>query len=427
MPASLRENYRKEQKKFTDLKAPSDVMSYSELALGKPVENTGTVILDEAHRTKSVDSLQTQKAMAAARRAKQLLLLTGSPIQNHPSELAPLMSMLNNDREPISPTEFTRRYVTTKKTYPSWWRHMLGWSSGTEHSINHQRELEALLRGHVDWYSPDKPTVPTQQEDIVTEMTVPQAQLYAGFWGKLPMLTKWKLARDIAPLTPAEMVKMQSFLVGPRQVGLSTLPYQRVKNPMKAFRESGKLTVAHANLVRQLKADPRTKAAIFSSFVHSALAPYSAALTASDIPHAIFHGGLSDSERRRIVDDYGSGKLRAILLGPSGSEGLSLAGTQLVQILDPGWNSTRGKQQMGRALRWDSHEGLPEELRNVRVERYIARLPLGFKDRLLRRVGFNRERQSYAADDYLRSIERRKDKLNQPFNDLLRRIGSERD
>lgn len=422
VPASLRENYKHELNKFTTPSLPRSLMSYTELAQGKPTPNDGTVIFDEAQRLRNVGSKQTQQAMELAQRSKNLFLLSGTPIVNEPADLAPLLSMLS--KKQITPQEFTKRYVGEKKVYPTFLHHLFGASSGSEPEINHRAELKALLKGHVDYYSPDKPVVPVNREDHHVDMSTEQTRLYKAMWGQLPWYLRWKLKHDY-PLSREELMRTRSFLTGPRQVGLSTMPYLRSKDPHTAFQQSPKLQLAHAKMMEHLN-DPRTRGLIFSNFIDAGLTPYAAALTRSGMPNAVFHGGLSDIERKKLVEDYNSGKIRAALLGPSGTEGLSFKGTNLIQILDPYWNPVRGRQSEGRGLRFDSHTDLPEELKHVKIQRFIARLPLGFKDRLLSSIGFNKKPNQYAADDYLRNIEARKDLGNRKFVELLKEVGSER-
>ena len=114
---------------------------------------------------------------------------------------------------------------------------------------------------------------------------------------------------------------------------------------------------------------------------------------------------------------------RSALLGPAGTEGLSFKGTKLVQLLDPHWNTTRGKQSEGRALRFDSHEHLPPKDRKVLIERYIARSAPGRLRSFLRNVGLGAE-PSPATDDYLIDAANRKQELNEKFLNLLKDIGS---
>jgi hypothetical protein len=374
-----------------------------------------------SHRLRNPASLQAQQAQAAARRARQLLMLSGTPIVNEPADLAVPLGMLTGKR--MTPAQFDRRYVTTRNVYPNLFRRMLFWPSGVEPAVAHPGELKALLKGHVDYYDPGKPVVPTNREDVHVTMGVEQTRLYKAMWDRLPFWVRWKLKNDY-PMSRDELIRLQSFLTGPRQVGLSTYPYLRNKDPLKAFNQSPKLQEAHRRMSEVLK-DPRTKGLVFANFIDAGLTPYSAALTKAGVPNAVFHGGLSDVERKKLVNDFNEGRIRVALLGPSGTEGLSFEGTQLVQLLDSSWNPVRPQQAVGRGLRFDSHSDLPPELQNVKVERYVARLPMGFKDRLLSALGGDRVAQTYGADDHLRNIERRKEERDQKFYDLLREVGGE--
>lgn len=422
-PAAIRSNFRSEQEKFTDKKLPSDVMSYSQLALGKQPKHISTLIFDEAHRLRNPTAQSSQQAMQLAPKSKQLLMLTGTPIVNEPSDLAVPLSMLTGKN--ITPRQFKERYVQEGQTGNILGR--LGVPFAEKPKLNigvkHREELKNMLKGHVDWYAPDKPIVPIQREDIHTEMSPEQNQLYQGMWRKLPFYTRWKLQNNY-PVTNEELIRARSFLTGPRQVSLSTLPFMGEQgDPLKAFGQSPKLQRAHEELSKHLK-DPRAKALIFSNFIDAGLTPYAAKLKASGIPHGVFHGGLTDKERKQIVDDYNTGKIRAALLGPSGTEGLSFRGTQLIQQLDPYWNPIRGRQSEGRGLRFDSHTGLPEDLAQVKVQRFLSRQPLGWGGTALNWMGFDQSRKQHATDDYLQQLEARKQELNQKFVDLLKEVGT---
>jgi superfamily II DNA or RNA helicase len=424
VPASLRQNFKKEQERFTDQKLPSSVMSYSELARGKQPEYPDTLIADEAQRLKNPGSHQTIKMLAAAQKAKQTVLLSGTPVVNDPADFAPLMSILTN--KPISQNEFRSRYIKEQEVRPGLIRRILGYTPGINEELTHEDELKELLKGHVDYYAPQHSVVPVKYEDFPVEMSSAQANLYHAMWNKLPAVLRWKLKWQF-PLNKNELSRMTSFLVGPREVGLSTLPFMRGKaNPYRAFQQSPKLQTAFNALQEKLK-DERAKALIFSNFIDAGLTPYGAALNKAKIPYGVFHGGLSDIQRKQVVDDYNAGKIRVALLGPSGAEGLSFKGTQAIQLLDPYWNAVRGRQSVGRGLRYDSHFGLPEDLQNVTVQRFTSRLPLSVKNKLLSMVGFDREAERHATDDYLQYMSERKDRLNNKFLGLLKQIGSEND
>jgi SNF2 family DNA or RNA helicase len=418
-PASLRANYKKEINKFTG-QSGNNVMSYSQLASGQPLPGDQSLIMDEAQALRNPGTLVSQRAFDAADKAKQVILLSGSPIVNRPGDLASPLRLLTGEN--MSPDEFEARYVTKRKVYPTLIHRALGLSRGEEWQIDREAELRKKFKNHVHYYDRGKPIVPVEQEDIHVPMSNEQNRVHQQIWGELPWWVRVNLSRSDL-LSDAELRRTVAFISGPRQVGLSTLPFTRTKDPIRAFSRSTKLQEAHRRLTQELQ-DPRRKALVFSNYIDAGLVPYSAGLSAAGIPHAIFHGGLNDKSRKKLVDDYNDGKIRVALLGPSGTEGLSFKGTQLVQLLDPHWHPVRQQQSIGRALRYDSHADLPAELQRVKVQRFFSRIPATLSDRLASYLGMNREQNTYAADDRLRLLSDQKRQLNQRFSDFLRSVGS---
>lgn len=422
-PAAVRPSFRQE----ADRTLPGSnvpVVSYHGAAAGKapPADN---LVIDESQRLGSSGSAQAAKITDLAQKARNVILLSGTPIRNHPHEFAPLMSILTGKN--ISHDEFDQRYIGTEKIRPGLLARLGGAPTVERPALKNKEELKALLAGRIDYYENETPPIGAPSsvtyEDVESEMTPEQSQLYQGFWDKLPYITKWKL-KNRYDLTDAELARAQSFLVGPRQVALSTLPYRPDGDPLKAFEHSGKLRTAMDRLRSTLDANPAAKVISYSNYPVAGLKPYAAALGKLNIPHAVFHGGLSDVERKQLVNDFNANKLRVALVGPAGAEGISLKGAQRVQLLDNHWNQARMTQAQARGIRFDSHLGLPEDLRGVTVERHIAKLPLGMKDRMLQSLGFDRQSQRSAVDDYLRDLSHRKEHLNSQLLDLLKEVGT---
>ena len=421
-PASLRQNYLKEIDNFTEKTVHSHAMSYSELAQNKPVDKNHTLIFDEAQNIRNPEAKRTIKAIEESDKAKQLILLSGTPIVNRPGDLVPLIRMLTGKN--FTPDSFEHRYVDKKPVYSNLINRVLDRPSGSTINVKNKDELKKLLAGHIHHYDPGKPTVPTTYEDVPVTMSREQKNLYNAIWDKVPPWVRWQLNSEMEP-SGEELKKTVAFLTGPRQASLSDYPYIRDKDPYKAFKRSPKLVEAHKRIMDSLGSDERQKALVFSNFIDAGLVPLSAALKRSNIPHGTFYGGLNDKERKKLVDDYNADKLRVALLGPSGTEGLSFRGTQQVHLLDPHFGPVRGRQSVGRALRFDSHIGLPEDLKNVKVYRYISRLPLSLQARILQSIGFDQEHKTHATDDHLKNISERKEKLNQKFIDVLKEISQE--
>ena len=350
-------------------------------------------------------------------KAKHRILLSGTPIVNQPSDLAVPLSILTGNE--MSPAAFNQKFVGSKTVSPGW----MGWFQGVKPvktpTLQNEDDLERLLEGHVDYQASRAPEgVKTKDERVEVDLSPEQQNFYKLMWGKLPWMLRWKLSNDY-PLDKNELAHLSAFMTGPRQAALSLYPYHSSKDPMHAFGTSSKLQAAMGSLKETLAKDPRAKAIVYSNFIDAGLTPYAAALEHEGIPYGQFHGQMNDEDRKRTLDEYNAGKRRVLLIGPAGAEGISAKGTQLIQLLDPHWNEARLGQARGRGLRFDSHEGLPEELRDVRIQRFVAKMP---PPGWLGSMFGQKPRPS--ADEVLERQSQRKEELNEQFRDVLRRVGS---
>ena len=419
-PASLKNNFQKEIKKFTNATPGSspEVMSYTGLGMGKQFQDQPeTLIMDEAARLRNPDSAMTRAAVQAAAQAKRVMLLTGTPITNEPKDLASLISLLHGKQ--LSPEEFDKQYVGEETVRPNWSGWLQGAKAGVRPIMRNGPKLRSLLEGHVD-YQPSKTPegVDVNEQTIRVPLSPEQDKIQKAIRTKVPPGFLWKLDHEF-PLSRDELAKLNSFMTGFRQVGLSTQPFRADKSPLKAFQQSSKMQAAFKNLQTTLDSDPRKKAIIYSNFVDAGLNPYSAGLTQAGIPHGMFTGSESVKNRQAAVDAYNQNKLRALLIGPAGAEGISTKGTSLIQLMDPHWNEARSQQAQGRGLRFDSHTDLPEELKNVAVQRYLSSSE--DPSYLGKLMGYKRER---TGDEVLSRLTAEKERLNEQFRQILRDAGT---
>jgi SNF2 family DNA or RNA helicase len=122
--------------------------------------------------------------------------------------------------------------------------------------------------------------------------------------------------------------------------------------------------------------------------------------------------------RSQMVKDYNANKLRALLISSAGAEGLDLKGTRLLQILEPHFNKEKEKQIVGRAIRYQSHAGLPPDEQNVLIQRYLSQPKGSWIDRMLGRPTVR------GTDEYISDLADRKEKLNQQLLDQIARYGA---
>jgi|AntRauTorcE11897_2_1112592.scaffolds.fasta_scaffold00059_48 superfamily II DNA or RNA helicase len=112
-PASLKGNFEEEAKKHK-IKSKVDYSSYT-----KPNARKGKryplLIYDEAHRTGRLSSQRSRYPDKF--KADKQILLTGTPIRNHPSELIPLLRGLDIDI-PRNSKKFNEFFIQEKKVNP---------------------------------------------------------------------------------------------------------------------------------------------------------------------------------------------------------------------------------------------------------------------------------------------------------------------
>lgn len=413
LPAALKANYEKERVKHltSPRKSKAAVRSIEMAARTGEVSPSPAplLIVDEAHRARDPST----KAYRALRdnTAKKRLLLTASPFYNHPVDIAPLVNVAaGNSVLPHDKAEFATKYVAERQVEPGFIdRVFRGVKPGVVEEINPRTrgELAAHLGKWVDYHPNSEAGFPrVVREDVPVEMTPEQLKVYDTLMGKAPF---WVSAKVKAGLPPSkqESKQLNAFLGAVRQVSNSTRPF----GPSK---EEPKIQKAYENLKTLLDKNPRAKAVVYSNYLDSGVAPYRERLQQSGIPFGEFTGEMSKKQRDELVKQYNEDKIRTLLISSAGGEGLDLKGTRLLQVLEPHWNTEKLKQVEGRGIRYKSHEHLPEEEREVLVQRYLATRP---RSGILEK--FKVTDPGGSVDQYLVTRSKEKEQLNQQFRDLL--------
>jgi SNF2 family DNA or RNA helicase len=415
VPASLRENYKKELKKFTTTPDRRHVMSYE--AAGKSLKPKGensALVVDEAHRLGNAGTGRSQAILKAAPGYKKRILLTGTPIRNHPYELAPLAHTIDpgDNTLPLDPKAFNAKFIAQEKVDPGFLkRYFLGVKPGVREKAQNLKDIRKAFHGKVDYYQPSQDNFPERRDRVVrVPMDTEQADIYNTVINKANPALARKI-RDNFPLSKQESSDLNAFLTGPRIAANAPEVYG-------GHHPSTKFLQALHDFQHEAKNNPDHKAVTYSNFVEGGVDPYAKMLDEAGIPHGVFKGGLSDKERAHLVDQYNSGAIKNLLITGAGSEGLDLKGTRGIQILEPAWNSPRIEQVAGRGIRYGSHEDLPLDQRNVQVSRYHTALPKTFWQR------FRNTPSDTTVDEYLYGLSQKKDALNEQFLKVLREEGS---
>lgn len=413
VPASLRANFAKELKKHHKGERPkADIKSMQNITSKGEVPTKDMLIVDEAHRAR--DPASKTYNVLKQNKSKKRLLLSGTPFYNKPSDIASLINLAAGDEVlPSEQKQFEKKYVSLEKVRPGLGARLKGVKPGSRTSLNPKsaKELGEILKKWVDYHEGTKENFPdVEHQEIKVPMEAEQQEVYDAMMGKAPMWVRYKVRKGLPP-TKQESRQLNAFLGAARQVSNTSAPYVTKTKP-----QSPKIQRAFEELKKNLDANPRSKAVVYSNYLAAGVDPYKKRLTDAGIPFGEFTGQMQKNERDQLVKQYNAGKLRTLLLSSAGGEGLDLKGTRLMQILEPHWNVEKLKQVEGRGIRYKSHEELPPEERKVLIQRFLStRRPSGALQKLrLSKPGFG-------VDEYLTQMAEEKNRLNNQFRGLLRK------
>lgn len=413
VPAALRENYKEQLKKFVTPDRHSDykIVSYHEFMRDPnhfvDTHKPNTLVADEVHR------LRNPKKMKGSfedvrKKIPFMVGMTGSVVNNHPSEAVDLVNLVNGQKV-MSKDEFERKHIDIRKVSPGLLGRLRGVQAGEVEEIKNRKQLQKSLSPYIhrfegsDEYRSNLPR--TKEEEVGVDMTKKQVEMLKALEGANPALA-YKLRNNLPP-SKQESQQLNSFMIGMRQVVNN--PATLDKNIADPISNSPKMQAAINAMHSKMKNDPNFRGVVYSRFLDGGVRPI-----ANKLDGGIYEGSLSDKQRRQLLDEFQSGKKKVMGISPSGGEGLDLKGVKLMQVLEPDWNPETTSQAVGRAVRYKSHAHLPENEREVLIQRYIAKHPDSFKYKL----PFMKRPTS--PDEYLKSRSGEKARLNKDFLEALK-------
>ena len=411
VPAALRTNYQKEVKQHTDQESPRKIHSY-EAVTRKGLPGGENLVVDEVQRINNPAAARTKAILAAAPKYKRRLVLSGTPIRNHPSDIAPIIKTVDPESSiPLDQDAFSKQFIEEKTVNPGFFNRVFrGVKPGVVQQAKNMDQFREHIRGKVDYHAPDEKDYPSHTERIEhIPMSTEQADIYKTITHKASPALAWKVKRNM-PLSKKELASLNSFMQGARAVSNTASGYGG-KNI------SPKMQRMLSDIEEGAKNNPNFKSVAYSNYLESGANELSKHLTRKGITHGVFHGGLSDKEREKLVNNYNEGKIKSLLISGAGAEGIDLKGTRLMQIMEPHWNKARVDQARDRARRFKSHSHLPEKERHVDVVHYHSTMPQG---RVSKFLGAKPET---SADQYLHNLSEQKQKLNDQFLNVLKHEG----
>jgi SNF2 family DNA or RNA helicase len=368
-PTSLVNNARKEIAKHNIDIGDGVIVSPTKLMLNPDdyKDNYDVMVIDEAHAMRNPGK-KTSVLKSIRNDSARIIPMTASAMYNDVSDIAPLVNLVAGDKLlPETRGEFYGRYVKTVDD-PFTLGNIIGKARGVHYDIARKGELRKVLNSFVDRHDTDKgPEFPTTTEEtIAVPMSEHQQKVYDYAMSAIPSDIRAKVNSGVA-LDAKQVAKLQVFMTGPRMAALSSAYIDKSRD------DSAKIDAAVGRVVARSE-EPNFKALVYSNFIEGGLEPYARRLEENGLgdKYQIFKGGLSSKKRDEIISSYNNGDKPILLVSSAGSEGLDLKGTRVTQVLEPHFNEEKIKQVIGRSARYMSHTHLPEDQRNVHVEKYIS-------------------------------------------------------
>ena len=284
-----------------------------------------TIVLDEAHTIKNRETKMSQSAMKL--KADFRLLLTGTPLQNHVSELWNLMQFANPGLLG-SYQDFTARFLLPIER---------------DHNKERQRLLKRIITPFL--LRRTKSEVLSELPEK-TEITL-KVDLSPDEWAfydniRQKALAEMENSTTTAVQALAEITRLRQAACNVRLVedGLD-IPSSKMDSFLELVGE------LHANHHRAL---------VFSQFT-SHLALVRERLDREGIHYLYLDGSTPAKERIRLVEEFQQGDMPLFLISlKAGGLGLNLTAADYVVHLDPWWNPAIEEQASDRAYRIGQHK-----------------------------------------------------------------------
>lgn len=339
-----------------------------------------TLIFDEFHKTRN-ESSSTFKAAAQARPfAKNFIGMTGSLINNHPAEIATLMSLSEMNRE-MTPAQFKRKFTQTigfAKGFGGGKKKVIG--------LKNVPKLIEKTNPRLSYVSSDQlkgQTMPRKDtKNVFVPMSKEQYEYYQLALDRLGPIKERIVRRD-----PHVSVKgadqLFAQLSKARQISNAVHTARDDMTLAQSAGKSPKVKKVLDDAEKHLHGAEDGKVVIYSNLIRGGVDVLSAGLRERGIPHALFigkgteiHGKKVTSQtRQQGVKAFKGGKKRVIVVSGAGAEGLDLKNATAFYALDGHFNPERILQAEGRARRLGGQKHRPKEQRVVDVRRYQSVVP----------------------------------------------------
>jgi superfamily II DNA or RNA helicase len=383
-----------------------------------------TLIFDEYHRTRNEKGGTFKAAMRARSRARNFMGLTGSLVNNNPSEVATLLTISSNQRF-MSPAQFRSRFTKTI----GFEKGFLGGKKKVK-KVTRKPELVTLVDPRVHYVPTESlkgKSMPRKNVKFVdVPMSEDQDKLYNLALDRLGPVKEYITRKD-----PKVIVKD----IDPKFLFAQTAHARQISNSVGMGRKMSlsesavntpKVRKLVNDAVKHIKENPDGKVVVYSNLIRGGVDVLQAGLKDRGLDPAIFIGkgteigkGKVTSKSRDLgVASFKKGKKKVIILSGAGAEGLNLPNTTAFLALDGHFNPERVLQAEARGRRLGGQAHRAPEKRVLEVRRYRNIAPEskkpGFFGKLLGK------KAPKTTDQWVYDVAKRKYMQNKDFYETIK-------
>jgi superfamily II DNA or RNA helicase len=407
----------------------------------KVIKNTGadTVIYDELHRIRNEEGVSYDKIREARKHHKNFIGLTGSLMNNTPSDLVPLVDAMTDGKHRLgSKKQFERRFVKENvKTH--------------EKTISSPHIVRSLLTPFVDHFETKDMQDERMPKKIIEEVRVMmspyQEELYRYAVKKMDPVTAIKFRLGATKLKKNDIQNIFSQITQARQVSNAMHTMDLDMSLSESAKQSPKVKQLLDDAEEHMRETPDAQVVIHSNLIHGGVDVLSQGLKDRGIPFGVFVGkgqpGVNEEKRQKAVKDFNAGKNKVLVISAAGGEGLDLKNATLFSSLDGHFNPEKVQQAEARAVRAGGLAHRDPDKRQVLIKRYqsvvprsvtqtmkdIGNLldPMSFINRLTEPgapLFFNPFKREQSPDEWMAGVAKSKNTLNESFRSELRKMSS---
>ena len=361
--------------------------------------NDKIIIIDEAHHLRS-QTPQMMHIINSLVFAYKVILLTGTPIINHPIDLCVLVNIVKN----------IEIFTTDKSLFDFYYIERLDdFNNNTISNIpilelKNKSELKIKLTNAISFYEPLLNKNILQIDIYYPEIVLNQAQLieYKKYIVKLinPISKRIiHLETDInaedfnIDFVSLNTTKKNAFLTATRQLS----------NTINNDPTSPKIL----EIIKHVLEGPKP-IIIYSNFLANGIYPISIQLNKYGIKYRMIKGTTTEDRMDSIINEYNNGLIDVLLISSAASESITLLNTRQMHIVEPHFNEAKINQVIGRAIRYKSHEKLKINNRQISIYHWTSVFPNQIKYK--------------TADQYLIWLSKKKQQLIYKFINLVKEV-----